>query len=146
MGVQAFPWMAPKDAQIGGSVFFMHSKTSIDVIRRLKRELRRVQGEIDSEICDVLFSALCEGERLYQEVGGAVFAHGMVCGDIIVDDVATRDGLHWRSRYYAPIDSISLIKPPISINEFRDFITVSRTGAITKLTPEQSKQLWNLRI
>lgn len=139
-------WTAPKDAQIGDSAFFMHSKTSIDTIRRLKNELKRTQNEMDSRICEVLFSALCEGESLYREVGGAVFAHGTVCGEIIVDDVAARDGLHWSSRYYAPIDSISLIEPPIDIGEFRAFITVSRTGAITRLTPEQDELLRGLRI
>lgn len=134
-------WTAPKDAFIGETVYFMHSKTSIDTIRHLKRELALAQGEIDQETFEILNSALCKGEELYAELGGSVFALGKVCDEIIVDDVATRDGLHWRSKYYAPIDAISLIKPPINIAEFRSFITVSRIGAVTKLSSEQNERL-----
>lgn len=138
-------WTAPKDAFIGEPVFFMHSKTSIDTIRRLKGELKRFQDDIEPETFDVLHQALNEGEDIYREIGGAIFARGTVCGDIIVDNIATEDGLHWRSKYYAPIDSILMIKPPIHIDEFRDFITVSRTGAITKLTSEQCQKLQEMR-
>lgn len=138
-------WTAPRDSRIGDAAYFMHSKTSIDTIRHLRKELKLNQTEIDPVICDTLFKALNQGEELYREIGGTIFARGTVCGDIIIDDVATRDGLHWRSRYYAPIDSISLIRPPISIDEFFSFINISRTGAITKLTAEQNMELRALR-
>lgn len=134
-------WTAPKDAFVGETVYFMHSKTSIDTIRHLKRELVLAQSEMDQETFETLDAALCKGEGLYAEFGGSVFALGKVCDEIIVDDVATRDGLHWRSKYYAPIDAILLIKPPINIAEFRSFITVSRTGAVTKLSSEQNEKL-----
>lgn len=62
-----------------------------------------------------------------------------------MDNVAKNDGLHWRSVYYAPIDDISMIEPPINISEFRDFIKISRTGAITKLDEGQEKKLLSLR-
>lgn len=138
-------WTAPQDASIGDIAFFMFSKSSIDTIRRLRKELKLNRNEIEDFDCDVLFAALNEGEKLYREIGGAIFARGVVCGDIIIDDVAIREGLHWSSRCYAPIDSITLIKPPIHINEFRDFITISRTGAITKLNSEQAEMLAALR-
>lgn len=138
-------WTAPKDAYIGETVYFMHSKTSIDTIRHLKRELASLRDEVDPQSVETLANALDKGEELYGQVGGSIFACGIVCDDIIVDDVATRDGLHWRSVYYAPIDNISLIEPPINIAEFRDFIMISRTGAITKLDDEQDERLRALR-
>lgn len=138
-------WTAPKDASIGEVAYFMHSKTSINTIRHLKRELAMVQKEISQDIAAVLHAALDEGELLYRKVGGSVFAYGVVCGEAVVDDVAVCDKLHWKSRHYAPIDSISLINPPIHISEFRDFITVSRTGAITKLNVDQETRLRALR-
>ena len=128
-----------------GVLLFMHSKTSKDTIRHLKKVLRESQTEFDPSIYEALLSALRKGEEIYNEFGGAIFATGTVCGEIIADDVATQDGLHWQSRYYAPINRISRIKPPIHIDEFRDFITISRTGAITKLTLEQVKMLRGLR-
>ncbi|MBE6469308.1 MAG: hypothetical protein E7001_04975 [Coriobacteriaceae bacterium] len=107
-------WTAPKGAQVGDTAFFMHSKTSIDTIRHLKRELERARDELASGDYDILLAALNRGEDLYRKCGGAIFAQGTVCGEVIVDNVAARDGLHWRSVYYAPIDSISLIEPPDS--------------------------------
>lgn len=138
-------WTAPKDASIGDTAYFMHSKTSINTIRHLMKELESVQEEIEPEACEILLHALAKGDELYSSVGGSIFASGIVCGDIIVDDVASRDGLHWRSRYYAPIDSIALIQPPIHISEFRGYVSISRTGAITKLSAEQDAMLRELR-
>ncbi len=138
-------WTAPKSAHVGEAVYFMHSKTSIDTIRHLKKELKTQWDDIDAYARDALGRALEKGEELYGKVGGSIFAMGRVSGDIIVDEVATRDGLHWRSRYYAPIDSIVLVEPPIGIAEFRSFISVSRTGAITKLDDSQDEMLRSLR-
>ena len=138
-------WTAPKDARIGERAFFMHSKTSIDTIRSLKKQRKEMEADIDPDANKVLIKALDRAEELYQSIGGCVFAQGKVCGKIIVDNVARNDGLHWRSVYYAPIDGISLIEPPINIGEFRDFIKISRTGAITKLDSEQEGKLLSLR-
>lgn len=145
MAADYVEWTAPKDACIGDTAYFMHSKTSIDTICHLKRELESDRELIEPETYKLLMEALAQGESLYASVGGSIFASGMVCGEIIVDDIASRDGLHWRSRHYAPIDSIALIQPPIHISEFRDFISVSRTGAITKLNAEQDVRLRALR-
>lgn len=123
----------------------MHSKTSIDTIRNLRRELKLAKDEIDASQFTALINALNKGEKLYSQIGGSIFASGIICGEIITDDIATKDGLHWHSRHYAPISKVSLIKPPIHIDEFRDFITISRTGAITKLTAEQEVELIGLR-
>ncbi len=141
-------WTAPRDAHVGDTAYFMHSKTSIDTIRHLKRELESAQERIEPETYRLLLQALAKGEGLYASVGGSIFASGIVCGGIMVDDVASRDGLHWRSKHYAPIDSVVLIRPPIHISEFRDFISISRTGAITKLNAGQDvmlRELWQTR-
>lgn len=132
-------WTAPKDAHIGEQVFFMRSKTSIDTIRSLKKQRKETEAVIDPSANKTLIEALDKAEKLYQSIGGCVFARGKVCGEIIVDNIARNDGLHWRSVYYAPIGDISVIEPPINISEFRDFIKISRTGAITKLDEGQGK-------
>lgn len=138
-------WTAPKDVCIGDTAYFVHSKTSIDTICHLKRELESAQEKMESETCRFLLRAHAKGEDLYANVGGSIFAFGVVCGEIIIDDVASRNGLHWHSNCYAPIDSVTSIQPPIHISEFRDFVSVSRTGAITKLNAEQDAMLRRLR-
>lgn len=146
MSADYVEWTAPKDAHVGDTAYFMHSKTSIDSIGRLRKELAQNKDEIGSTVFEILVNALNEAEGLYAQVGGSVFATGTVCGNIIIDDIAAKNGLHWRSKYYAPIGSICLIKPPIHIDEFRDFITISRTGAITELGADQEMKLRELRV
>ena len=134
-------WTAPKDAEIGDDVFFMHAVTSIDTIKRLKRELNELKSAFSEADYSVLNDALERATTIYEKYGSKIFATGKVCDEIIEDTVARDDGLHWRSIYYAPIDSIEVIEKPIDISEFRDFIKVSRTGAITKLKPSQVSEL-----
>ena len=134
-------WTAPKDATEGAQVFFMHSVTSIDTIKRLQRELKASEEEFISTTDLILESGLARAEELYRKYGAKIFATGRVCGDIIEDKRVLDSGLHWRSIYFAPIDEIHELERPIDISEFRDFIKVSRTGAITKLTDEQAARL-----
>lgn len=145
LGASYVEWTASKDAHIGECVFFMHSKTSIDTIRSLKKRCKEMEADIDPDTNKVLTEALDRAEKLWRSFGRCIFARGKVCGEIIVDNVAREDGLHWRSVYYAPIDDISFIEPPINISEFRDFIKISRTGAITKLDEVQEGKLLALR-
>lgn len=137
-------WTAPKDAYNGELVFFMHSKTSIDTIRRLKRQLQSSQPDLSPDFYDALAEALDRGEKLYERIGGCIFAKGVVDGDIIVDEYARKSGLHWSSIYYAPISGIEVFDNPVHISQFRDFIFISRTGAITKLNDEQTEKLLEL--
>ena len=51
---------------------------------------------------------------------------------------------YWKSPWYAKISNITRLKNPLPINEFRDFIYISRTGAITNLTRDQYRQLFKL--
>lgn len=137
-------WTAPKDAQVGDRVFFMHAVTAVDKIRRLQRQLQQERDEIPELNFSLLEAALRHARDTYDAFGGCVFATGTVNGPIIEDHVARADGLHWRSIYYAPIGGVSVLPRPVPISEFRDFIKVSRTGAITKLDREQAQRLEQL--
>lgn len=137
-------WTAPKDAFKGETVFFMHSKTSIDTIRRLKRQLHSEGFEARPDTYDIIAEALDYGEELYERIGGCIFAKGVVDGDIIVDESARSNGLHWSSIYYAPISDIEVFDEPVHISQFREFIFISRTGAITKLDDAQTERLLKL--
>lgn len=134
-------WTAPKNAKAGDRVFFMHAVTSIDTIKRLKRELDKSKSAFSDEDYSVLKDALERASSIYRLYGSKIFATGKVCGDIIEDTIARDEGLHWRSIYYAPIDSIRVLCNPVDISKFRDFIKISRTGAITKLEPSQISRL-----
>lgn len=135
-------WTVPKECSINDTVYFMFSKTSIDTIKFLKKQLKNIsENDEFYEIKVPLMAALHRGELLYREFGGSIFAVGIVSGDVIEDSFAEDNNLHWRSRYYAPINNIVCLKRPIHIKDFRDFIFVSRTGAITKLSKAQEEKL-----
>ena len=137
-------WTAPKDSYPGELVFFMHSKTSIDTIRRLRKELRSLQSEIEPTRYGIIAKALDSGESLYKRIGGCIFAKGIVNGNVVVDKSACDSRLHWSSIYYAPISNIEVFDSPVHISRFRDFIFISRAGAITKLDDQQVSKLLSL--
>lgn len=137
-------WTAPKDSYLGELVFFMHSKTSIDTIRRLRKELRSAQPKTEPAKYEILIKALDRGESLYRRIGGCIFAKGVVSGNIIVDKSSRNSKLHWSSIYFAPISNIETFDNPVHISQFRDFIFISRTGAITKLDDQQASKLLGL--
>lgn len=126
-------WSVPSWAQEGDIAFFMHSKTSIDTIRHLQKELKTCEYELDPGMATRLFATLVQAKAIYDRIGGSVFAVGQVCGDTIVDNVAAESGLHWRNNVYAPINNIEVFSRPAHISKFRDFLKISRTGGITEL-------------
>jgi hypothetical protein len=51
---------------------------------------------------------------------------------------------HWKSPWYATIADFRFLASPVDISEFRDFVKVSRTGAITRLSGDQAAALAEL--
>ncbi|MBQ7681043.1 MAG: hypothetical protein IJT31_02370 [Oscillibacter sp.] len=133
-------WTMPRWCKSGDIVFFMHAKTANAIISRLERELRKSSA---SDYDDGLMSFLQRGAELYQKYGGKIFAIGKVCGDAFCyDDEEDSDfEYHWKSRIYAPIDSLYCLEYPIDISEFNDFIYVSRQSAITPVFGKEFEAL-----
>ena len=129
-------WTVDKNAVVGDTVFFLCARTSIDHIRHLCVQLRKA-GQESSALG--LFAA--QQRDLYQKYAGFLVAIGRVAQEPFQTEVSGWEDPHWRSPWYAKIDHIRLLNTPIHISQFRDFITVSRTGAITKLTDAQLQAL-----
>lgn len=129
-------WTVAKDAEIGDTVFFMCAKTSKDHIRAGVNEAKRL-GNRDL----ILFAE--EQKEKYYRYHGKILAIGKVV-DQPRQDVSEFEYQYWRSPWYARIEQIEILEKPVDISDFRDFITVSRTGAITKLTVEQEEKLLQL--
>ena len=112
-------WTVKKDAQIHDIVVFMCAKTSKDHMGHVCAQCKAIGNQ------ELLIYA--EQERqLYQ-----TFDSGYQYS-------------YWKSPWYAKISNITRLKNPLPINEFRDFIYISRTGAITNLTRDQYRQLFKL--
>lgn len=135
-GFTPLEWTVDKDAAVGDTVYFMCAKTSADHMSHLCAVLR----SMDLVGTDLYAFALSR-KAAYREYAGCIVAVGRIADKPFQTDVSGWESPHWRSPWYAKIEEIEPVDKPINISAFRDFIKVSRTGAITKLNAEQSRKL-----
>lgn len=125
-------WILPNDI-----VFYFHAKTAIQTIRRLEIEIEKNQELYDY---DTLMDGLDRARRLYELYGGKIFAVSRVIGaPCHVDDESKI--VHWKGRIYAEIGDIQILENPIDINDFSDFIMLSRQSAVTTVLGENFERL-----
>ena len=135
-------WTAPRWAKTGDIVFFMMAKTSINHMKRLKRQLNEDGDTYSIRERKMILEALQRGEKLYQKYGRKILAVGKVNGDIVYDLPSSEQ--HWKSRIYAPIDGLSILDHLVSIDEFRSFLTLARQATITPVLGESFEKLKKL--
>ena len=136
-------WTVPRWAKIGDIVFFMHSKTSNSHLTAIRSELNRRASEFGEEEWHRLKFWVNHELDVHRMYGGRVFAIGRVAGKPYKET----DGFvhkHWASTIYADIDDIQILKEPVHISEFNDFIYVSRQNAITPVFGKEYEQLMSL--
>ena len=129
-------WSVHSGATIGNIVFFMCAKTSWDT--------RHVGGlrKIAREEGDPALIRFAEDQyKKYKKYAGKILAVGQ-----ITDNPYEISPQYYgqRSQWFARIDNIVLFAKPVDISQFNDFVMVSRTNAITKLTPEQTGSLMKI--
>ena len=130
-------WTVDKNSKAGDKVFFMCAKTSKDHMRRVFLDAKEYAN-------DVIIAYAEKELNLYQRYAGNVVATGTLAEDPFMADSSGYNYPAWRNPWYAKIDNFQLLENPVSIDDFRDFIKVSRTGSITKLSEDQEAKLHNL--
>lgn len=138
-------WTAPRWAKINDIVFFMHAKTAVSTITRLRSELNQKRSCLSDVKYNMLMEWISKGLALYKEYGGKIFAIGRVDGapeyeSHIMDDPDNYQ-MHWKSKVYAKINEINVLLNPIDISRFNDFIMVSRQSSITPVLGEAFDKL-----
>lgn len=134
-------WTVDKDASIGDTVYFMCAKTSADHMGHLCALLRNMGMEGED-----LYAFALTQRSAYREYAGSIVAVGHVGEKPFQTEVSGWDSPYWRSPWYAKIEDMELLNKPVNIAQFRDFIKVSRTGSITKLSERQWCDLQELII
>ena len=134
-------WTVPKWAVKGDIVLFFHAKTAIQRIRHLKIILESYQKDYDY---DILMKGLERSERLYKQYGGKIFAIGRILDKPYYDYREGDEVYHWKTRIYALINDIETLQNPVDINEFSNFIRISRQSAITPVLGEDFIKLRNI--
>lgn len=126
-------WTVDKDCQIGDTVLFMCAKTAKDHIGHVCAEAKRLNN-------DELIKFAEEEREKYNKYAGNIIAVGVLESlPFQSETVFLYQG--WKSPWYGKVGDLRLFKHPISIDDFRDFIKISRTGSITKLSNEQWERL-----
>ena len=130
-------WTVKKDAQINDIVVFMCAKTSKDHMGHVCAQCKEIGNQ------KLLIYA--EQERqLYKKYAGMIVGLGIIQELPYQTFDSGYQYSYWKSPWYAKISNITRLKNPLPIDEFRDFIYISRTGAITNLTRDQYRQLFKL--
>lgn len=126
-------WTTPRWAKKGDIAFFMHTSTAISKITKLISSLKENKKYYREKDYVSYMKALERGKKLYQQVGGKIFAMGIVDSMPYIDDSRPKfdEIKHWKSRIYANISDVVVFENPIDISEFRDFLSISRGGTIT---------------
>ena len=129
-GSELGDWTVDRDALAGDRVYFMCAKTSVNHMGHVCAEARRHAG---SDIVEY-----AEAKRqLYRKFAGKIVGVGKLSGQPYraLDSGWAHAG--WKSPWYANIADFRFLPSPVDIADFRHFITISRTGAITRLDAEQ---------
>ncbi len=138
-------WSAPRWSKKNDIVFFMHSKTAISTITRLRTEYFKRKNEYNLKQQSLLERGIEHSLSNYKKYGGKIYAIGRVTEPTIYDNFYRDEiKLHWGSRIYAPISDIIILENPIDISEFNDFIFVSRQSAITGIFGKEYMKLKEL--
>lgn len=135
-------WTAPKWAKAGDIVFFMHSKSSIQTIRRLKNELNSNKDAFSLTEYSQLSETLGKGESWYEKYGGKIFLIAQVDGKTFKEEPLRYDVKpQWEMRTYAFLSGKTLLDNPIGLDEFNDFIKLSCGGTITPVYGKEFEKL-----
>ena len=136
-------WTVPRNSAIGDIVLYFHAKTAIQWIRKLETATRNLDGTKHNKL--ILNDWLKKARDLYSLYGGKIFAIGRIDNCPELEDYQNPT-LHWKSRIYAKVSDLILLKKPIDISEFNSFIMLSRQSAITPLPSNEYQKLKDIII
>lgn len=140
-------WTAPRWCKIGDIVFFMHSKTAKSIITKLRTQYQKNKHLYTNNQCKLIEKGIEHALDNYKKYGGKIYAIGRVSNPSFYDSLSDDDiKFHWGSKIYAPINEIIVLKNPIHISEFNNYIYISRQSAITPVFGKEFLKLKELII
>ncbi len=142
-------WTSPNWAKPGDIVFFSHAQNVKSKITRLISELKSIKNSISEERYDRTERELKRALDNYEKYGRKIFAIGQVVEEteeITNDDPFYEDPslYHFKSRDYSCITNIFELKHPVSMDDYKDFISINMFGSITTVFGEKFTQLQKL--
>lgn len=139
-------WTAPRWCKPGDIAFFMLSKTSSAIISALTTEYNKSKEEFSVREKRIIEEALQHGRELYKRYGGCIYAFARVNGKVSYERQDPDTLSHWKSPIYVHMENMTILEKPISIEDFREFLTISRQRTITPVLGDAFDRLRDLII
>ncbi len=119
-------WSVPKKAVPGDIIVFMCAATA-------RQNLGLATSHLPENCSNDFLKFVEEQKDLYKKYSGSILG----CGT--VSSVPEEDGNRW----FSDIDKLLRFENPIHIDDFRSFISISKTNSITYINEDQwSRLLW----
>ena len=109
-------WSVPKKAVPGDIMIFMCAKAA-------RHNLGLATSHIPDDYGQNFLSFVVEQKKLYKQYSGCILGYGIVASTPEYDQ-----GCNW---WFSDVDNLQQFIEPVSINEFRSFISISKTNSIT---------------
>lgn len=136
-------WTAPKWAQVDDLVFFMLTRTSAYAARRLAKDWLEERDFYAPEEVNLIEQMLLKAQWLADRYSGKIYAVGRIASEPEYA-LPVADLPHFRKRLFADVDEITLLEKPVDMEEFKSYISISRTGSITTIEESALAQLSDL--
>lgn len=130
-------FVAPKWATEGDVVFFYFAKSSINSIRKLKKECDELDESDKRKKVIQIF--LNDAEELYSQFGGCIFAVGRVCGNAKIGE--RYEHSHFKNNIFADITDFVNLDTVISLECFQEYAPLEFKKSITPVLGESFERL-----
>lgn len=132
-------YVAPKWATDGDVVFFYYAKSSINTIRKLKKECSNFFNSEEER--KAMNAILINAEKIYSLIGGCIFAVGRVCGNAEIGEKFEHS--HFRNNIFAPVTDFVNLETVIPLEYFSEYAPLEFKKSITPILGESFEQLKN---
>lgn len=117
-------WSVPKNTHLGDVIILMCAKEA-------RHNLGMATSSIPDDYGEEFLTFVDEQKALYKKYSGHILGYGIVSAE------PENDGGRWMS----DIDKLCQFSNPIYIDDFRSFISISKTNSITYINDEQWERL-----
>lgn len=129
-------WTIPRWAKTDDIIFYFHAKYAFVKIRSIIKEAKAVE-KYDGKIKKILDKA----DKFYNIYGGKVFSIARVGALPEYFGEDDEEYYHFDSRVFGGIKDVHLLKTPISLEQFSQFIRISRQSSITPVLGDSFDKL-----
>lgn len=121
-------YTAPMWALTGDIVFFYHTKTSIQVIKSVRRKINKEYQDADDYNELIAYNDQCAA--LYNQFGGTIYAVGEVSFPAQRSENEWQES-HFRTQIFAGIENVTRLQYPIKLSEVEKVCQIARQRTIT---------------